>query len=248
MSGLSRWGLVLLCGSLVCPPVTSGERDLGERDHRRYEVAAGKHPSLIVANAMGTLEIEAKKGKLQVRVDGREVPPERLKREGKIVTVLDDRGETHFMFGYFPKRGRDGELMISPDMDPYTGESILGLGVEMLGTADLGRGQAVRARQMLIQTGLSPDTALLVRRVVPESPAEASGIEEASLVVAVNGRSPESVRSLDRAATTTPTGGKLRLTVLRESRPKEIELVVGDHPDWPDPSWMEARFREVLGD
>jgi serine protease Do len=80
--------------------------------------------------------------------------------------------------------------------------------------------------------GLAKGTkGALVQQLVPEEAAAKGGVEVGDLIVALDGKAIESAGDLTRAVALVPPGRKVRLTVLRDGKKKDLAFAVGKRPD-----------------
>jgi serine protease Do len=74
------------------------------------------------------------------------------------------------------------------------------------------------------------DNMVIIANLDRVGPAARSGIRPGDVVVAVNGERVESARGLIRAVAGVPPGNNARITVRRQGRDVEIQVVVGRRP------------------
>lgn len=80
------------------------------------------------------------------------------------------------------------------------------------------------------KVGVREGYGVLIAQVIKETPAEASGLREGDLVVAIDGRPIVETRALQRLVGATPAGRELGLVVLREHDRQELKVRVGRMP------------------
>jgi serine protease Do len=80
------------------------------------------------------------------------------------------------------------------------------------------------------RVGVREGYGVLIAQVMKETPAEASGLREGDLVVAVDGRPVIETRALQRLVGATPAGREIGLVVLREQERQTIKVRVGPMP------------------
>jgi serine protease Do len=78
------------------------------------------------------------------------------------------------------------------------------------------------ARRLRRAVGLPDADGLLVRQVEADSPAAAAGLEEGDLIIAIGGRSVESIDVLYDALGSAEAGSTLELTVLRGTEERTV--------------------------
>lgn len=67
----------------------------------------------------------------------------------------------------------------------------------------------------------------LVTQVIPGTPAEKAGLQPYDLITEFNGKKIDAANALTKSVATTPTGTKVTLKVIRDSKPKSIAVTVG---------------------
>jgi serine protease Do len=78
--------------------------------------------------------------------------------------------------------------------------------------------------------GIREGYGVLIAQVMKETPAEAAGLRDGDLVVAVDGRPIVETRALQRLVGATPAGRDIALVVLREQARQELRVRVGRMP------------------
>jgi serine protease Do len=68
---------------------------------------------------------------------------------------------------------------------------------------------------------------VLVRGVMPGEPADKGGLKPDDVITALDGQPLEGPRDLQRIVSTTPVGAKVRVALVREGQPSEVEVTVG---------------------
>jgi S1-C subfamily serine protease len=88
--------------------------------------------------------------------------------------------------------------------------------------------------------GLDRKTGVVVREVVPDSPAANSGISPNDVIVAVDGWDVVGVSDLKAMLSWSPAGQKIMLTGIRNRQPLSVSVVLGARPDSnsTSSSWM----------
>lgn len=86
-------------------------------------------------------------------------------------------------------------------------------------------------RRLVHYYGLSEDTSVLVVSVQSGGPAERAGIREGDLLIAFHGHSIAGVDQLHRCLTAREIGHKFAISVLRDSRKLDLEIVPIARPE-----------------
>jgi serine protease Do len=75
--------------------------------------------------------------------------------------------------------------------------------------------------------GLAEPRGVLVRGIMPGQPAERAGLRPNDVVTGVDGTAVEGPRDLQRIISVSPIGRLVKLSLLRDGQPAEVEVVVG---------------------
>ncbi len=78
--------------------------------------------------------------------------------------------------------------------------------------------------------GLAAEGGSLVANVESDSPAAKAGLKPGDVVLAVNGRPLDSVKALARAVADTRPGSTLTLSISREQKTSDLQVVIGSPP------------------
>ncbi len=74
---------------------------------------------------------------------------------------------------------------------------------------------------------LSEPKGVLVRSVMPGEPAEKGGIKANDVLTAMDGTPLDTTRDLQRVVSSSPVGKRVRVTLVRDGKPSEIEIEIG---------------------
>jgi len=94
--------------------------------------------------------------------------------------------------------------------------------------------QAITA-DMVDNLGLKSTKGALIADVVKDSPAEHAGIKPGDVVVALNGRPVNDNSQLTRDVGVIPPGNSVKLDVVREGRPRTVDVKLAERPDEREP-------------
>ena len=97
----------------------------------------------------------------------------------------------------------------------------LGVSIAEITDDDLGRLKLNEAR------------GVLIRSVMPGEPAEKGGIKPNDVITAIDGTTLNTPRDLQRIVSSSPVGKRIKVLVLREGRPSEVEVEIGRYRE-PD--------------
>jgi serine protease Do len=80
---------------------------------------------------------------------------------------------------------------------------------------------------------LSEPKGVLIRSVLPGEPAEKGGIKANDVITAIDGTALATPRDLQRIVSASPVGKRVRVLVMRDGKPSEIEVEIGRYKE-PD--------------
>ncbi|MCB0385868.1 MAG: PDZ domain-containing protein, partial [Bdellovibrionales bacterium] len=92
--------------------------------------------------------------------------------------------------------------------------------------------------------GIDRTDGALITQIVPDSPADKSGMKPYDLVIQVGEKSITSTRDLAREVQNYAPGNKVKVKVVRNKKETSLDLVVGRHPDDAQSSIAEKKGYE----
>lgn len=183
--------------------------------------AGAEISTLVITSEDGErIEIVVREDKVDARLNGLRIAPDRVRREGDTITILGEDGEAIRTLNLAPKPG----VFMTPTPPTPPGYSMGGgLSVEatppvMLGVTLSSVGEALQA-----QLGVSPH-AILIDDVLAGLPADKAGLRRWDIITAVDGESLDDTKSLHGSLKTSKPGETMRLGVVRQARELEIEV------------------------
>ena len=84
--------------------------------------------------------------------------------------------------------------------------------------------------ELATQFGITETKGVLVSDVMAESPAKKSGVERADVIVEYDGKPMDSPTHLRNAVAQTPIGKKVAVKLLRDKKPKTIDVTIVEQP------------------
>jgi len=84
--------------------------------------------------------------------------------------------------------------------------------------------------ELAAQFRAKPGKGVLVGGVMPDSPAEQGGLKAGDIIVEFDGQAVEGVRQLQRWVARTPIGKVVVVKVVRDGRPLDLQVKVGEMP------------------
>jgi hypothetical protein len=206
--------VVLLAGCAATPP---GSVAPSVGDHRLYQIAAGRLPTLAVANAAGDFTVTVRGGEARVERDGVPVPASRVERAGSLLTVLDAR------------------LGVRLGPADRARDAAFDLAVNTAGTPL----EAVARRE--------PHKILLVAALRSDGAGAAAGLRERDVVTHIDGQAVSRPNDLNVIAADRRAGELVVFRVLRRGRAVDVSVEAGPAPPAPSPAMLEAHYRDVIG-
>lgn len=96
--------------------------------------------------------------------------------------------------------------------------------------------------------GLDRKTGVIVREVLPDSPAAASGIAQNDVIVGVDGWEVVGVPDLKAMLSWYPAGQKITLNTIRDRKPMAVSVVLGARPDSNSSvsAWLDQSADPIL--
>ncbi|MCP9451717.1 MAG: DegQ family serine endoprotease [Nitrospira sp.] len=84
--------------------------------------------------------------------------------------------------------------------------------------------------ELASQFGIPDTKGVLVSDVVDDSPAQKAGFERGDVIVEYDGKPMDSPTHLRNAVAQTPVGKKVTIKIIRDKKPKTIELTIAEQP------------------
>lgn len=195
--------------------------------------------------------IRMEDGKIvSAELNGKQVPLDRVQRDGEMVKILDESGKvvTEFKLGanaagQSPRRvvvrgmdvagGAPGDATAWVTATAEPPKAMLGV---QLGEPD---------RMLLGHFGLKPGEATLITGVYQGLPAGKMGIEPYDLVISVNGKTPAGQNDVRSALREKDEGDQVTLTIIHKGERREVKVKLTRF----DPEVLEkAQLDKVEGD
>ena len=100
--------------------------------------------------------------------------------------------------------------------------------------------------ELATQFGITDTKGVLVSDVMAESPAKKAGFERADVIIEYDSKSMDSPTHLRNAVAQTPIGKKVSVKLIRDKKPKTIEVTIVEQPkSLGQPSAEESRESAV---
>jgi hypothetical protein len=168
-------------------------------------------------DASHTFEIRTDDGKVTVRVDGKEIPTDRLRVEGGRVIVLDEDGKEIKGIGLFAA-GPGGLTLLErahAEAEVQAQPPVM-LGIHMSDTDE--------ALQRHLR--LAPGETAIISSLYEGLPAQKAGIEQYDIIVAVDGKRPAGPKQVREALGGLEDGDAITFTVIHEGRTVDRTVTV----------------------
>lgn len=194
-----------------------------------------------------TVEIKIENGKVvSAKVNGKEVPSDRVRHKDGKVEILDENGEVIQTLGvgighgdggagawwitpdggagpatawrrFDGAEGGGGPFMFSPSQAASPPKVMLGINMSPL---DEGK-----AGELEIEAG----EGILIEKVIEDLPAAKAGLKAGDVVIRIAGKSPATQEKLRELLRTKEPGDKLKVTVLREGGEKTLTIELAEY-------------------
>lgn len=160
--------------------------------------------------------------------DGAVVPPERVRREGDHLRILDEAGTVLWELRLLPDGGLvypydakvDGRWREATAFGAWYGEStprkVIGVMVDAVDSA------------LASQLDIEPDAAFLISGVTEGMPAEKAGLAAHDVVVSIQGAGPATVDRLREVLDDKQPGDTIQIGVLRRGERLDLEVGVAE--------------------
>jgi serine protease Do len=84
--------------------------------------------------------------------------------------------------------------------------------------------------ELATQFGIGDTKGVLVSDIMDDSPAKKAGVERADVIVEFDGKPMDSPTHLRNAVAQTPIGKKVSLKVIRDKKPKTLDVTIAEQP------------------
>ncbi|MFO0826963.1 MAG: PDZ domain-containing protein [Phycisphaerales bacterium] len=198
----------------------------------------------------------------KVTVDGKEIPQDRIRRQGNVLQVLDEHGnpmrtvELPQMSQQAFAGGGGGRGGIARALAQARGHAGSALGATANSGASGGSGtsagaQAGASNQPKVMLGVimeQPDKALaqqlrlnaqdvtLIGTVNPDTPAAKAGLQESDIIVAIDGQTPSTQQKIRQVLQSKEPGQNVTLSVISGGQKKDVTVTLEAF----DPSRLNA--------
>lgn len=189
----------------------------------RLAGGSGDYISMVESGPDGKFELRISNGKTTARVNGEDVPAERIRRDGNKVEILGQDGgvvktfelPTTLRAGIRRADPLDGLRALEMLRSPMPGQQPrVMIGVTL---ADLDEDQ-------LKERGVKRGGGVLIEDVIDGLPADQAGVQVDDVVVAINGKPVEDQGELREILQTNNPGDEVTLTVVREGKEQELKV------------------------
>ncbi len=233
--------LALICGGILAVPAAMAQQDAakngrelaGGLDQPLHDGLPGANVSMLFSKTeLGrSYELKMEGGKLTGKVDGEELPPERIRRTGSKVEFLGKDGEVLTEFGVgmgglgdmprgsawrFQNRGPGGVTATVPGTPGWQGERL----------GALSRGQAAAPPVMLgiTMSEWGDGEGVEVDSVVDGLPASKAGVKEGDIIKSLAGKKVTSREDIMAVLKTLKAGEAVDILVLRDEKEETLRV------------------------
>ncbi len=222
--------LGIAAATLLAAPATAG--DPQEKVHviAKTVVITDDSPMAVVSDRQ-TIEVRIEDGDISVKVDGEEIPADRIIRgdAGRIIILDDDGNEISVIGGGFDEgeRGRRFRLRLGPRGDAPRGGPGPRFEIDvphpkvMLGIHLAEPGKALQRH-----LGLEPGSTTMISALYKGLPAHDAGLDQFDIITAIDGQTPADPHSIHEALADREPGETVTLSVIHEGRAGEIVVTL----------------------
>ncbi len=222
--------LGIAAAALLAGPATAG--DPQEKVHviGKTVVITDDSPMAAFSDRQ-TIEVRIEDGDISVKVDGEEIPADRIIRgdDDRIIILDDDGNQISVIGGGFGEgeRGRRFRLRLGPRGDAPRGR--LGPRFEidvshpkvMLGIHLAEPGKALQRH-----LGLEPGSTTMISALYEGLPAHDAGLDQFDIITAIDGQTPADPHSIHEALADKEPGETVTLSVIHEGRAGEVVVTL----------------------
>lgn len=219
-------------GVLLDPVGLPGVSPQGER------IQSHSVTTMMKSDGTDTYEVRIEDGRLSAKVNGKELPPNRIRRRGSTVELLDESGGVAASFQvsgpggtvtlHGSGRAQVGEGFV-PEDAPAARDDGAGGGVAQVAEppkAMLGVTLAEPDAAVAEHLGLEPGSATLISGVIEDLPAAKAGLKVSDIIVAIDGERPAGPEQVRAALREKNPGDTVELTILRRGRESTVKATL----------------------
>ncbi|HWB20630.1 MAG TPA: PDZ domain-containing protein [Phycisphaerales bacterium] len=175
-----------------------------------------------------SVEIHVDNGQVTAKVNGKDVPQDRIRNENGRITILDEQGNPISNGFYVSTQDNAGSLgndtyerlrqwysnTAHAQPAPETPKVMIGISMAPI--------DAALAKQLQVNA----DDVTFVSGVYEGLPAQKAGLEEYDVITKVDGKSPASSKVVTDALANKNPGDEINFTVIQNGKPKDISIKV----------------------
>lgn len=179
-----------------------------------------------------TIEIRDVNGKLTVVIDGKEIPTDRIKKEGGKIKILDEDGNELPMFGVsigadegmlfnlknLMGEGNDADTMMQWFGGDFTPPKVM-LGVQLSPTS----------KALEYHLGLDAGTTTMLTAVFDNQGAAEAGLEKYDIIVSINGQEPADPESIRSLLADKEPGDEITLSVIHQGKKRKANVQLKEY-------------------
>lgn len=223
-------GAIGIAAALLAGPTTAGCPQ-EEVDVICKTVVITDDASMAAFSDRQTIEVRIEDGDISVKVDGEEIPADRIIRgDDERIIILDDDGNEIEVFGGHSgdgDRARRFRLRFGPRGDAPRGLrgpqfEIDGLHPKVM----LGIHLAEPGKALQRHLGLEAGSTTMISALYEGLPAHDAGLDQFDIITAIDGQTPADPHSIHEALADREPGETVTLSVIHEGRAGEIVVTL----------------------
>ena len=237
-------GSLAAVGAVTALCSTSFAASSGDKETRRsfvFSTTGGPVQSHSKSHSVAIRNID---GKITVKVNGKQIPADRIKHENGRVIILDEDGEEmalgniwigdddeHRIMPWVMRfHGADGNELMADSMQLFFDHDFEfdGSSFEhpkaMLGVQLAPPGEALE-----IHLRLDPDLATMLSRVYEGLAADGAGLEKYDIIVAINGDDEAGPENVRRILSEKEPGEEITLTIIHKGKKRKVHVELQEY-------------------
>jgi hypothetical protein len=171
-----------------------------------------------VAGGAHSVEVRIVDGDVTVKRDGKEVPKDRIKKEGGRIIILDENGNELKDFAF----GEGGEFrMFGGGAHPWRGMTMT---AGETPTVMLGVHMGEPSPDLEYHLGLEHGTSTIISGLYEGLPAHEAGLNQHDVIIKVDGREPADAASIKKALANKQADDTVTFTVIQKGKARDVKV------------------------
>ena len=202
----------------------------GDKDVEVRSVIIRGGPSVIAftGDQDHRMEIRVENGEISVKLNGKEIPQARIRTKDGRITIIDEDGNELDSFTlHVDLDDMPFAIGLGQDWPKLLERGWSGVSVEPQPTVMLGIQMGEPGEALRRHLRLEPATTTMISGLYEGLPADAAGLEQFDIIVAVNGKEPSDPQSIRKILADKEPDDSVTFTIIREGRTRESPPCLG---------------------